>query len=656
MQYTKHHAKHHPCPIHYGFRFKSHAAHRLLELSSRKISLSSIDYLVLARELSKELCGAWVDNAYYNPKYGYYLFKFRMEGVVKRLIAIPGEAVFTTRYDYPVPEKPPAKLVKLRKLLQNLRVEGVEQYDFDRILLISLSGKEFRGRLVIEGLRKGAIVLVSEDWLILFTSHRLETGARLLEEGRRYVFPPSNIVDPRTIGSVLELEELASERLDRFTAGRLGFGAKIAGEICARTGLAPDSKVNGNIQTIIEAARTLIKEAEEKPSPRIYYSNGSPVDVSSIFLASMSSFEQKAFPTLSEAIDEYYAATGFEATDESKKASKELEKLFRARESMVSQASMLKAKARTIMDNLHFFQTILNNIREGKEAPEGVKVLEKDYAKKMVKILFNGEEYLLDIDSSAASNASRIFEEAKKIEKHVSEVDAKITVLREKAACSSRMVPEEKVMEKKWYEKFRWNTSINGSLIIAGKDAGTNELLVKKYVSENSIVLHADFVGAPFVTIHGVENPSNEELEEAALMAACYTTKAWESKYASLDVYWVRGSQLSKQAPPGQYLPRGAFIIRGERNFIRNVEMKMWIGITEDNEIVYGSFEKVKSKCTRYAYVIPGNKNKDEEAHRIVERLLKGRTVSRREAARLRELVKNIIPGRHCEAHYASPE
>ncbi|MCS7138746.1 MAG: NFACT RNA binding domain-containing protein, partial [Crenarchaeota archaeon] len=448
--------------------------------------------------------------------------------------------------------------------------------------------------------------------------------------------------------------EFSSERLDRFIAGKLGFGTKIMNEICSRTGLAPTLMVDGKIQVLIEAAKMLIREAEENASPRLYYSNGSPIDVSGIFLTSMKELEQKVFTSISEAIDEYYATVGFEAKC-GYKASRELDSLLKAKEKMVLQADMLKLKAKILMDNLYFFQTVLENLRSGKEAPEGVKVIEKDYVKRRVRILFNDIEYMLDLDSSAASNASKMFEESKKIERHISEVDAKITALREKTTCLSKMVPK-KVEEKKWYEKFRWNISVNGNLILAGKDAGTNELLVKKYVGENNIVLHADFTGAPFVTIYGVENPSEEELEEAALMAACYTTKAWESKYASLDVYWVRGNQLSKKAPSGQYLPKGAFMVYGEKNFIRNVEMKLWIGITENNEIVYGCFEKVKSKCVRYAYIIPGNKDKDVETSRIVDKFLKNKTMHRREVARLRELIRNTIPGKHCEIHQVSSE
>jgi len=622
-------------------------------LSNRKISLSSVDYLVLARELSSQLRGAWVDNVYENPDYGYYVFKFRAEGVVKKLIAIPGEAVFLTRYDHPVVSRPSPSLTRLRKLIRNLRVEDVAQHDFDRIIVISLSRSSLNAKLIIEGLKKGVIVLVSGDWTILFTSQKMETGARTLREGEKYAFPPSNIIDPRDVTDAGAFEEFASERVDRFIAGKLGFGSKIMSEICCRAGLDPGSRVENKMQTIIDVARMLVKEAEENPKPKLYYSNGSPVDASGVFLVSMKEFEQKSFETMSEALDEYYAAMGFEARKGVERASRELEKLLKARERMVSEASMLKLKARTLMDNLHLFQTVLDSVKSGKEPPEGVKIVEKNYDKRIVRVLFNDIEYALEMDSSAASNASKMFEEAKKIEKHLSEMDAKILALKE--AAPSKILPKKKVEEKKWYEKFRWNISANGSLILAGKDAGTNELLVKKYVGENGIVLHADFVGAPFVTIHDVENPSQEELEEAALMAACYTTKAWEGKYASLDVYWVKGSQLSKQAPPGQYLPKGAFMVHGEKNFIRNVELKLWVGITDGGEIVYGSLGKVKAKCKRYAYVVPGNRDKNKEAARLVDKLLEGRTLPRKEVARLREIVRSIIPGKHCEIHYASP-
>ncbi|MEM2930299.1 MAG: ribosome rescue protein RqcH [Thermoproteota archaeon] len=620
-----------------------------------KISLSSIDYLVLSRELFKELHGSWVDNVYSHPEYGYYLMSFRAEGVVKKLVIMPGEALFLTRYDYPVPEAPRGNLTRLRRLVRNLRVEDVKQHDFDRIMIISLSRGGFNARLIIEGLKRGVLALVSEDWRILYTSQRIETGARSIREGEKYVFPPSNILDPwGTLESLRVLEE-HSEKLSRFIAGRLGYGSKIMGEICRRGGLDPDSNAQGKTLSIMEAVRMLAREAEEAPRPRMYYRDGRPVDLSGIRLLSLEDMEQREFETLSEALDEYYAAAGFEAAGKGEKAPLELDKLLRVRENLTSEKEALRSMARTIMGNLTGFQKALDAVKTGGTVPSDFKVLEKDYGKRIVKILFEGSEFRLNLDASAASNASRMFEESKKIEKHLSEIDRKIMLLKEKASAPrEKMVPRKRV-ERKWFEKFRWTVSFNGNLILAGRDAGTNELLIKKHVTDRSIVFHADFTGAPFVTIHNVENPSEEELEEAALIAACYTTRAWENKYASLDVYWVRGSQVSKQAPPGQYLPRGAFMIRGEKNFIRNVELKLWVGVAEDGKVVYGGLSKVKTGCRRYALILPGDRDKDREAAELAERFLKDMSLPREALSELREKIHSIIPGRHCEAHYMPP-
>ena len=620
-----------------------------------KISLSSIDYLVLSKELSRELQGAWVDNVYSNPEYGYYLMVFRSSGIVKKLVMIPGESLFLTRHEYPVPSTPEDRVLKLRRIVCNLRVESVEQYDFDRIIIMNLSKRGFKARLIIEGLRRGVIVLVSEDWRILFTSQRVETKARTLREGEKYVFPPSNIFDPRVADGNLEaLQEYSSEKLSRLIAGKLGFGSKTMSEICRRMGLNPDSSVEGKIPLVIETMRMLIKEAEESPKPQIYYCNGRPVEVSGIRLLSLENMEQKEVETVSEALDEYYATLGFEVVKH-EKSSLELSRLVGIRENLASEVEALRNKARIIMENLADFQTVLDAVKNGREVPAGFKILETNYERRIVKILFNNSEFKLNMDSSAALNASSMFEEAKKIEKHLSEINDKIVQLKEKTSVERRKMVPEKRVERKWFEKFRWNLSVNGNLILAGKDSGTNELLVKKHVSDRSIVFHADFTGAPFVTIHNVENPSKEELEEAALMAACYTSKAWENKYSSLDVYWVRGNQVSKQAPPGQYLPKGAFMIRGEKNFIRDVELKLWIGVSDDGEVVYGSLSKVKTRCRKYAAVLPGDKDKNQEAALLAKKFLKDMSLPPEAFPMLLEKIRSIIPGRHCEIHYMPP-
>jgi hypothetical protein len=48
-------------------------------------------------------------------------------------------------------------------------------------------------------------------------------------------------------------------------------------------------------------------------------------------------------------------------------------------------------------------------------------------------------------------------------------------------------------------------------------------------------------------------------------MAVCYSG-AWEAKI-STNAWWVYHNQVSKQAPSGEYLSTGSFMIRGKKNY-----------------------------------------------------------------------------------------
>lgn len=58
------------------------------------------------------------------------------------------------------------------------------------------------------------------------------------------------------------------------------------------------------------------------------------------------------------------------------------------------------------------------------------------------------------------------------------------------------MVPRRRVKRKlRWFEKFRWFVSSDGFLVIGGRDAGTNEMVVKKHMEPQDIYLHSDIHG-----------------------------------------------------------------------------------------------------------------------------------------------------------------
>ena len=128
---------------------------------------------------------------------------------------------------------------------------------------------------------------------------------------------------------------------------------------------------------------------------------------------------------------------------------------------------------------------------------------------------------------------------------------------------------------KEWYEKFRWYTSSDGFLVVAGKDTVSNEVLIKKYTTQEDVVFHAEITGAPFVVIKSEGKPVSEQaLREAGEFAASFS-RAWRENAGTADVYWVKVDQLSKSGPSGESVPHGAFFVVGKRNWIATCRSRL---------------------------------------------------------------------------------
>uniref|UniRef100_T1PIE3 Fibronectin-binding protein A n=1 Tax=Musca domestica TaxID=7370 RepID=T1PIE3_MUSDO len=126
-----------------------------------------------------------------------------------------------------------------------------------------------------------------------------------------------------------------------------------------------------------------------------------------------------------------------------------------------------------------------------------------------------------------------------------------------------------------WFEKFYWFISSENYLVIGGRDAQQNELIVKRYMRPTDIYVHAEIQGASSVV---VRNPSGGDvppktLIEAGTMAISYSV-AWDAKVVT-NAYWVRSDQVSKTAPTGEYLGTGSFMIRGKKNFLPSCHLIM---------------------------------------------------------------------------------
>ena len=227
----------------------------------------------------------------------------------------------------------------------------------------------------------------------------------------------------------------------------------------------------------------------------------------------------------------------------------------------------------------------------------------------------------LELEKSAGENADDYFKRAKKLgakaeaaKAAITESERKIAELEAKAA-EPQSVEETTLKDRKWYEKFRWFTSSAGRIIIGGRDATTNEILIKKHAKPDDLVFHADVTGSPFFLAPADASP--QEILETAIATASYS-RAWKFGVGELEVYYVKASQLTKAAKAGEYISKGSFMIYGERKFIK-APMEVAVGFSE--EVLGGPASAIAAQTKNFVTIHPGRMKPSDAAKFIRSKL-----------------------------------
>ncbi|KAJ6429582.1 hypothetical protein OIU84_021060 [Salix udensis] len=194
----------------------------------------------------------------------------------------------------------------------------------------------------------------------------------------------------------------------------------------------------------------------------------------------------------------------------------------------------------------------------------------------------------VDLALSAHANARRWYEMKKKQESK----QEKTVTAHEKAFKAAEKKTRLQLSQEKavatishmrkvhWFEKFNWFISSENYLVISGRDAQQNEMIVKRYVSKGDLYVHADLHGASSTVIknHRPEQPVPPlTLNQAGCFTVCHS-QAWDSKILT-SAWWVYPHQVSKTAPTGEYLTVGSFMIRGKKNFLPPHPLIMGFGL-----------------------------------------------------------------------------
>ncbi len=648
-----------------------------------KKEFTSFDVAAVVRELKETIVDARVSNVYQLDSKTLLFKLHKPDKPAFRLVLESGKRLHLTAYALEKPLIPPAFCMALRKHLRNVFLADIGQYEFERIVVFIFKTKMGELRLVLELFGDGNVILVNDDGRILQALAYKRMRDRNILRGEIFAFPPSSGRNPFKVNREEFAEGLkgfGDVEVVRALVHFLGIGGVYAEEVLLRAGIdkaMPCSELGEkDFNAVFDGLQFLLSlVAKDKLEPCIVLDEaGRFVDVVPFRLKRYEGFKHQSYGSFNEALDEFYvrvkaiekAKAGVEV-DVLKREAERLKRIIERQEKALVEAEAKseydKRIGDTIYANVGELQVLLDRFLVGKkDGKEWSEIVSEVLAEKkagvkpwvffesldskslVINVCVDGLRFGLDLRGKLFEDAGRFYERGKRARqkmegaknaleetrKKLVEIEKKI---REAEALESAKpteameeVAKRKFKHKEWFEKFRWFVSSDGFLVVAGKDAVSNEVLIKKHTESHDIVFHADIAGAPFVVVktEGKE-PSEQCLREAGEFAAAFS-RGWREGFGSVDVYWVKPEQLSKGGPSGEFVPRGGFVIRGERNLMRNVPLRIAIGVAVNEEeglirIGGGPVDAVKAKANAYVIVVPGDLSGKELFRRILRGL-----------------------------------
>lgn len=628
-------------------------------------TMSNVDIYTITDELNDILENARVDKSF-QPMNDTVVIRFHVPGTGRvDLVMQCGVRMHTSQYPLENPTQPPTFPMLLRKRIKGANVVSVKQHAFDRVVEIKVK-KDQHYTIIVELFDKGNIILLDEEDNIILPLKRKQWSNRDISSKKKYVFPEERGINPVevTFEELKEMFQKSDSDVVR-TLARNGLGSLYAEEIILRAenidkNQAANTLTDEEIEKLysgIESIFTDLKNDNFKPQ---IVKCDKKEDVVPLNLNQYKDCEKQYFKSFNEACDEFYSKkinSSIKDVKESawnKKVGK-YEKRLKLQEETVEDfentIETCQQKGEVIYSNYGAVENIINVVNSARSNDYSFKEIAKTLKKakkegmaeaqiydcmdKLGNLTLDIEDTKINIDPKlkVPENAQVYYEKAKKAKRKIK--GALIAIENTKKQLEKMRAKKDIEMEKilypkkrvkkdlKWYEKLRWFLSSDGTLVVGGRDANTNESVVKKYLDNNDIYLHADIHGASSIVVKLEGKEINDNLlQESASFAASFSS-AWSKGFSTQDVYWVHPDQVSKTPEPGEFVAKGSFIIRGNRNYVRGAKVQIAIGIVdyEGKRIMAGPVEALEAHCENFVVLKPGYTKKEAIAKKILHKI-----------------------------------
>ncbi len=635
------------------------------------MELSGLELHCLIEDINQKLNQGYYVGAISSISRNSFSLKMRHPSLSDVILILSTTGIWITKMNFRTFEDSPITS-SMKSEIERAKFESIEQIGDERVAYLKFRHLDGRLRiLVAEFFRKGNVIVCDENNVILTILNPVEVRHRILRTGMTYQSPPPrgiNIFD-LSIGDLLELRDKEIDpdiEVEKWFGRNISLSKKYIEEVITRARMKHrklSDTTRGDIEVVFELTRKLVFDVCDTSThkPLVVLDNaGRPINVIPFRLESIT--EGAAFvphETLMEAVDSVFSEVLIEEGSSTRTVV--LDNKIAVLEHDYNQQNQAEseviAKSNAIRKLAQELITLPNAVTDIQDKSLS-SVLEKN-SSKIVTIA--GKKFLEIVDESIPFESrlprisSLLFDRAKELERGCqsiriakSKLVEQMEDLRRRADLLQKKVAVKPQVEKEWFERYRWFIGSEGLLCIGGRDASSNSAIIRKHLTDQDLVFHAEVHGSPFFVIKNVPSNDAEQLKTSLLEAAQATvsfSRAWKDGLSVADAYWVIPDQVKKGAPTGQFLPKGSFVIQGKRNFVKGVEIRLALGVIileKKYALMCGPQEAVKKKSIAYCVLLPGGNDPTNVAKKFKQELVRVCSDISEEFKELLEYLKSI--------------
>lgn len=582
---------------------------------------SSLDFYAFLHKYAGTIEGSFIKKVYQSAPSDFVLQLYGSgSGKNYLLVSLTKGMVFN---DTERPEEATPLSMLLRKILSERRIVKVEQINFDRVVKFTLhTGQE----IILEIFRDGNLIVTNQSKIEFATDQR-EWRNRKIMKGEQYI-PPS-LTDPLSYGpdDISKLMQTSKASAVQTLATRMNLGGDVAEELLHRAGIDKRTPSRDAVARAQSIHKTLQEILEEAILGFAYYYEQQNI-LSPIKMLHLGNEPTVVYKDLNAGLVEYIN-THFKEDEGVDQISKRIESMKKSISEFQQKRDLYTETGKLIMAHLDEIDSILRQMSrtvrnsgylERGKIYAGYRVEDYDPSKKSVTLDFGGTKLNLDLNRTAGQNAAIFFDKSKDFKAKIEGAQRAIAETSRTAAERSTKV--RKARKKEWYETYHWFFSSEGFLVIAGRDAKSNERIVKRHLKDHDIYVHAEVYGAPSTVVKCDQDrqPGEETLREACNFAVAFS-RAWAAGLSSGSAYWVLPSQVSKTPESGEFVTTGSWIVRGKRNYFFDLPMELFINIREEKGSRVPMIHPRFPEQAKEVHIIPGDMKRQEVSARISELL-----------------------------------